>query len=114
MADEQKQPVMSMIPFEKLMDEVVKLQGDRPALIVLYTGQDDLTILKHNLGPNDPIMDMFMKHLVWDVLRSKGVQVTIVKTPDQGSNLSDNEDKTHAINKKRIKGTGKASSKGSS
>lgn len=82
MAEEDKKPVMSLIPFEGLMEEITKLQGARPALIVLYTGPEDLTLLKHNLTSDDPIMEMFMRHLTIDVLKAKGIEMKVIKKVD--------------------------------
>ncbi len=78
MQDENKQPMMSVIPFEGLMNEITKLQGDRPALVVLYSGKDDLTVLKSNLDWDGATMEMFMRHLTIEVLKSRGAHITIV------------------------------------
>lgn len=79
MSQDNQKPVMSLIPFEGILHEVEKLQGNRPALIVLFSGVEDLTVLKHNLDCNDSIMDMMMKHLTIEVLASKGYKVSLEK-----------------------------------
>ena len=81
---EKKKEELSIFPFLRVLGEVEKIQGDRPALIVLYTGPEDITILKHNLAYDDKIMEMFMRHLTIEVLKTKGIEVSIIKK--EGSN----------------------------
>ncbi len=81
---EKKKEELSIFPFIGVLSEVEKIQGNRPALIVLYTGPEDITILKHNLNYNDQIMEMFMRHLTIEVLKAKGIEVSIIKK--EGSN----------------------------
>lgn len=79
MSEEKKKEELSIFPFLGVLGEVEKIQGNRPALIVLYTGPEDITILKHNLTYDDKIMEMFMRQLTIEVLKAKGIEVSIIK-----------------------------------
>lgn len=78
MEDEPKE-IMSMVPFEKLLDEVNKLQGDRPALIILYDGVSQMFFLKHNLTFKDPIVDKMVQMLSMNVLQARGFDLEKVE-----------------------------------
>ncbi len=79
-----KKEELSIFPFLGILGEVEKIQGNRPALIVLYTGPEDITILKHNMTFGDQFMELFMRHLTIEVLKTKGIEVSIIKK--EGSN----------------------------
>ena len=96
MSEEKKKPIMSLIPFEGVLSEIDKLQGNRPALIVLYTGPEDITILKHNLNYDDKIMDMFMRHLTIEILKVRGIEVSVIakKLVENNNKENHNENNT--------------------
>ena len=68
----EQKPIVSMVPFEPLLDELHKLQGDRPALIIMFDGNSQMFFLKHNLKFEDPIMDKIMQLLSINILQSRG------------------------------------------
>jgi len=68
-------PMASIIPFEPVLNEINKLQSDKPALLIMFNGFNELLFVKYNLNFKDPIMDKIMQTLTENVFEARGIKV---------------------------------------
>lgn len=78
-----EEPKLSIFPFEGIMSEIHKLQGDRPCLVVLYTGPQDVVFLRNRLDWKDPEVDIIMNHLTLEILKGRGVDLAKLMKDDE-------------------------------
>ena len=99
-------PIISIIPFEPVLNEINKLQGNKPALLIIFNGVNELLFIKHNLNFKDPIMDKIMQTLTENVFEARGFNILKVEE------LIDNINKLYGERIQHKEG-GKEGSKGS-
>ena len=67
---------LRMLPFEKVLDEIDRIQKGLPALLILANPKtNEVAFVQYQLKFEDPIMDKIMSSLTTTVLSAKGIDI---------------------------------------